>query len=217
MFGQYYSCALNDQGQLWCFGLNNFGQLGLGNDDNKSSPTHVSSLGSDVEAFSVGSEHTCALKLDKSFLCWGHNAYGQLGDGSNSDKNVPTEVTLQAEVLQFATGYAHTCILDVANNVFCWGLNYYGQLGVGGTSNRNIPTQVTFPVGSSTPTDIITGWHYTCAPTASGKLYCWGRNNYGQLGTNSTTNEDTPMKSFWVATAPPPNPAPTATGTCAPR
>ncbi len=200
--GVYHTCALDDQSQLWCFGWNNFGQLGVGNNNYESSPAHVSSLGNVVEKFSVGAFHSCALKLDKSFLCWGRNDLGQVGDGSASNKYVPTEVTLlpAPEVVQFATGWGHTCILDVDNNVFCWGDNGNGQLGVGGTSggtsHRSTPTQVTFPAGSS-PTDIVAGWYHTCAPTASGELYCWGRNDYGQLGTNTNTNEETPTLSLW--------------------
>ncbi len=198
--GYYFTCVVDDQKQLWCFGRNLLGQLGVGNNVDQSSPTLVSSLGTAVDEFSLGSYHACALKDDKTFWCWGWNINGQLGNGGTSDKNVPTEVTLlTADVVKFALGLQHSCVLDVDNDVYCWGHNAQGQLGVGDTNNRLTPTQVTLP---STPADILAEHIHTCAPTtSSGELYCWGDNIYGQLGINNTANQNTPTLTLWEPTA----------------
>ena len=105
--GIYHSCAIRDNGSLVCWGMADFGQLGIGSAstdtctyigddyDCKKSPTVVN-LGTDrtAVAISLGQHHTCAILDDNSLVCWGRNRYGQLGDGTTVNKNVPTLISL---------------------------------------------------------------------------------------------------------------------------
>ena len=93
---------------------------------------------------------------------------------------------------QITAGYDHTCALTTTGQAYCWGLNNQGQLGNNSTTNSRIPVAVQMPAGVSFQS-ITTGSDYTCAITSEGKAYCWGNNEYGQLGNNSTTNSSIPL------------------------
>lgn len=93
---------------------------------------------------------------------------------------------------QITAGYDHTCALTTTGQAYCWGLNNQGQLGNNSTTNSRIPVAVQMPAGVSFQS-ITAGSDYTCAITSEGKAYCWGNNEYGQLGNNSTTNSSIPL------------------------
>ena len=93
---------------------------------------------------------------------------------------------------QITIGYAHTCALTNEGKAYCWGRNNQGQLGNNSTTNSRIPVAVQMPAGVSFQS-IAAGHAHTCALTNEGKAYCWGRNNQGQLGNNSTTDSSIPV------------------------
>ena len=93
---------------------------------------------------------------------------------------------------QITAGYDHTCAITSEGKAYCWGLNNQGQLGNNSTTNSRIPVAVQMPAGVSFQS-ITAGSDYTCAITSEGKAYCWGNNEYGQLGNNSTTNSSIPL------------------------
>ena len=123
--------------------------------------------------------------------CWGANRYGQLGDGTTAQRATPTTINVGGAVGLLALGYHHTCAyLTNSTLLKCWGDNYYGQLGDGTTAQRATPT--TINVGGAVGL-LALGYSHTCAYlTSSTILKCWGYNNYGQLGDNTTTNRATP-------------------------
>ena len=134
---------------------------------------------------------------DDSLVCWGHNAYGQLGVGDTSqlsDSNVasPTPVTLGSgrTAKAVALGHYHTCAILSDDSLSCWGSNYGGRLGVGDTTDRNSPTAVS--LGSSTVKAVALGQSHTCAILSDDSLSCWGKNTYGQLGVGDTTDRNSP-------------------------
>ena len=121
--------------------------------------------------------------------CWGLNGDGQLGDGTNTNSNVPRDTNLPAEAV--AAGAKHTCAL-LNGDVYCWGNNNYGQLGDGDTSDSDVPEAV---VGlPSNIVEIAAGDEHTCARTSGGAVYCWGRNDKGQLGTFLDLDPTTPSQ-----------------------
>jgi len=147
----------------------------------------------------TGRSHTCALTAIPTggVKCWGRNDYGQLGDGTITDRDAPTQVsTLTSGVSSIVAGLGHTCALIAANGgVKCWGSNSTGALGDGTWTTRSAPVSVRDSFGDPLigATAISAGGDHTCAILSNGSSYCWGYNLNGQLGigSNSITNVPT--------------------------
>lgn len=152
----------------------------------------VTSTSSVVAKVATGGSHTCALTSAGAVQCWGDNFYGELGNGSTSNSNIPVTVAgLSGEVTAVAAGAQHTCALTRAGTVQCWGYNRYGQMGNGSTTSVSAPVVVTGLSG--TVTMLAAGSYHTCALNSAGAVQCWGYNANGQLGNGSTTNVATPV------------------------
>jgi len=140
--GAEHTCALTSGGAMWCWGANASGQLGDGTNVNRNTPVNVSKLSEGVATILAGSEHTCALTSGGAMRCWGANYSGQLGDGTNVNRNMPVNVSgLWWGVTEIAAGSEHTCAV-VAGGVRCWGANFSGQLGDGTNVKRSMPVNV---------------------------------------------------------------------------
>jgi alpha-tubulin suppressor-like RCC1 family protein len=140
-----------------------------------------------------GGGHTCGLTASGRAWCWGANGSGQLGNNSTADRLTPVDVHIQQggiNLVQIAAGANHTCALSSTGQVWCWGLNSSGQLGNNSTTNRRTPVAV--QQGALSFVRIAAGAFHTCVRTATGATYCWGANNKGQVGDNTTTNRLTP-------------------------
>ncbi len=191
--GGSHTCIVDKLSALWCWGRNNYGQLGLGDTSNRKTPTKVISLSNEISQVAAGAFHTCAIDILSTLWCWGYNFRGQLGLPDLSDRNTPTKVTsLSNEISQVATGGYHTCIVDKLSALWCWGYNPDGQLGLGNTSDRNIPTQVISLANGIS--HVAAGASHTCAIDNISTLWCWGSNGNGQLGLGDTSDRNTPTK-----------------------
>ncbi|MBN9366115.1 MAG: IPTL-CTERM sorting domain-containing protein [Comamonadaceae bacterium] len=192
-----HTCALTTAGAVRCWGWNVYGQLGDGSTMGRSTPVAVSSLGSGVATIVAGTSHSCARTTAGAAHCWGDNFFGQLGDGSTTNRFTPVAVSgLGAGVAAIAAGDTHSCALTTAGAVLCWGFNGSGQLGDDSTTQRTTPVDVKGVGGSGTLSDvaaIAAGTSHTCALTTAGAVHCWGNNSYGQLGDGSTANRLTPV------------------------
>jgi alpha-tubulin suppressor-like RCC1 family protein len=196
-----HTCAITSAGGVKCWGANFFGQLGDGLPGGRSNPEDVSGLTSGVVSIVVGSNHTCALTISGGMKCWGNNQYGQLGDGTMTDRSTPVDVSgLTSGVVSIAAGFHHTCALTVSRGLTCWGDNASGQLGDGTTTSRSIPVDVAGL--ASGVASVTAGRIHTCALTDAGAALCWGSNVHGQLGDGTTTSRLTPAVVVTTATAP---------------
>jgi len=130
-------------GALLCWGLNILGEVGDGTTTNRFTPTQVTGLTSGVATFAGGGDHTCALTTGGGVLCWGDNSFGQLGDGTTTQRLTPVQVVgLTSGVVAIAGGYQHSCALTNAGRVLCWGVNFRGELGDCTNINRSTPVRV---------------------------------------------------------------------------
>ncbi len=137
---------------------------------------------------SAGAEHTCEIRTTATY-CWGANIDGQLGDGTATNRLVPTPVSGGQTFVAISAGTSHTCALNAQGQAFCWGHNSNGELGDGSTTDRNTPTAV---AGGLTFAQISAAQEFTCAVTLTGEGRCWGVNFSGQLGDGTTNNRTTP-------------------------
>lgn len=189
--GAGHTCALTSGGAMKCWGSSGYGQLGEGTNLNRLTPVDVSGLGSGVSAIAAGSNHTCALMSSGAVKCWGQNNSGQvLGDGYYYMS--PLDVTgLSSGVAAIAAGADHTCAVTTAGAVKCWGYNLFGQLGDGTATDRRYPVDVSGI--SSGVTAVSAGTKNTCARTSAGAVMCWGGNDYGVVGDDTTTQRLVPV------------------------
>ncbi len=148
------------------------------------------------KALDGGEAHTCGVRTDGTMWCWGHNGFGQLGDGTEDDRLRPRQVGAGNNWKAVAVGTYHSCGLKTAGTLWCWGMNASGQLGdgTGGVLNA----QQTEPVkvdGSRAWTDVDAGEYHTCAVAGDGSGWCWGSNTNGQVGdTTAGTNRLVPAR-----------------------
>ena len=183
--GHQHTCAVAD-GQLFCWGWNGYGQLGIGppGPGNYSSPTPVAVntgdlAGKTVTAVSAGWGATCATDSDGDAYCW--------GVGSVMGYPQPTRVADGAAgpVTSLRASEEHACYVQ-NGKAYCGGVNLIGEAGIGVLGGTNFAAVVASPgvLEGRTVTTIRTGKRSTCA-LADAKLFCWGSNQYGQLGTGT--------------------------------
>ncbi len=180
--GNSYTCAVKNDGSLWCWGTGGSGRLGTGDNNQQNSPIREISNANNWSHVSAGNAHTCAVKSDGSLWCWGYNYYGGLGIGNTDQKSSPTrEISNANDWNSVSTGAYHTCAIKTDSSLWCWGFGSNGQLGAGNTIDQNRPTRE-----ASNATDWINvsaKGNYTCAVKSNGSLWCWGMGSSGQLGS----------------------------------
>ena len=200
--GNNHSCAIRLDGTLWCWGDNSNSQLGHNSAD-KTRPSQVSS-DKDWSSISASDQFTCALKQNHTLWCWGKNDKSQFGDGTTTSATIPSQIVAHTDWTNIATGQAHSCGIRSDNTLWCWGDNSYGQIGNGTINIQSTPLKITTSTVTKWST-VATGHQHTCAIASNvdtdGKsltddktLWCWGNNDTGQLGINSTAHQSRPIK-----------------------
>ena len=198
-----HTCALHQTGTISCWGSNGDGQLGDGNSGwdeigpvFSSVPVGVLNI-TDATAITAGNRHSCALHEGGTISCWGHNTYGQLGNGQSGGRFddivnslVPVQVLSIADATAITAGDRHSCALHEGGTISCWGNNYRGQLGNGQSgedADSSVPVRVN---GITDATAITAGGGHSCALRQAGTISCWGGNEGGELG-NGQIGDDT--------------------------
>ena len=196
--GRYHTCARLADGQMRCWGYNGYGGLGNGTTTNATTPVSPSLNGAQVASIAAGYYHTCAALTSGFVRCWGHNVYGQVGNGTTNASGTTQVLTpvstinLQnvRQVFAAKRGY-YTCAILGDGTARCWGINSYGGLGDGTTTQRTSPVAV---LGLTGVQELEMGNSHTCARDGANDLYCWGRNNYYQVGDGTTTTRTSPVR-----------------------
>ena len=193
--GYEFSCGLTAAGTAFCWGWNQSGQLGNGDTTSRLTPGAVlMPAGKTFASITLGGAHACGLTGSGEAYCWGeNNSYGQVGDGTRINRLEP--VAVHSDGLTFTSitaGGAHTCGLTSGGQAYCWGYNLNGQVGDNSTTDRWTPVMVAQPPGV-TFDSITAGGEHTCGLTAANQAYCWGWDEFGQLGDGDTTDQHAPV------------------------
>ncbi len=181
------TCGLRQDGSMYCWGDNSSGQLGLGDSDNRDTPTQVAGTWLDV---SVGNAHICGIRMGGTLWCWGDNEGGQLGQGDTTNVDSPAQVGTDTNWKDVSAGADHTCAIRMDGTLWCWGDNSNGALGTGGGDDQTTPVQI----GADNNWDSIVseGNRFNCGLRTEGTLWCWGRNFRGPLGLGDTSDRNAP-------------------------
>lgn len=176
-----YGCGVTTAGAVMCWGNNSVGELGVGDFENRNSPSLVP-LSEHATQVTAGGDHACALMTSGTIYCWGDNSVGQLGNGSTVNSPIPVLVGGSDRFVQVSAGGSHTCALDNHGVVLCWGRNRLGELGRGTWSvNQANPTPAPVESGVQYKAVDLTASH-SCAVAFTGDAYCWGANTVFELG-----------------------------------
>lgn len=176
--GQNHSCAMKNDGTVWCWGYGSSGQLGNGQTEKVNAPVQVTGL-TDATQLAVATNTSCALKKDATVVCW--------GEGFDKTPQ-PVEAATGIASLD-AQGFV--CGVKTDKTVVCWGRNEYGQLGDGTTDNR--PKKAAPVAGLAGVAQISVGIHHACALLDDGDVKCWGKNGHGQIGDGSLDDRMAPV------------------------
>lgn len=181
--GAEFTLVRIDDGTIKSWGRNAYGQLGLGDTNNRNTPIAINGL-TGVKQISAGNAHVLALMEDGTVKAWGYNNYGQLGLGDTTSRSTPTTIAGLTNVKQIVAGYDHSLALMTDGTVKSWGYNNKGQLGSGNTTNSSTPISVSGLTGVK---QIAAGLYDSFALLNDGTVMSWGANDYGKLGTGDTS------------------------------
>ena len=198
--GVDHTCALLEDGTVWCWGNNEAGQLGTGNFGGPSLPAIVEGIAG-ATAVVAGGSHTCALLEGGAVTCWGANVAGHLGTDMDMEVvgvSSPVRIEGIAGATALAAGGTHACALLRDGTVRCWGANLSGQLGVPPSPGSSRPVGVP---GISAAAAIAAGALHTCALLRDGTVRCWGANLSSQVGDGTTTRSAPPVRVAGISAA----------------
>jgi len=203
--GRYHSAALIQDGTIRTWGSNSEGQLGDGGTGSSDTPVLVSGINNAVavaagvsDHFAYGGNHTLALLDDGTVVAWGSNDYGQLGNDSTSDSNIPVPVSGITNAVAIAAGGFHSLALMSDGTIKAWGRNSYGQLGNSSIEDSGTPVSVG---GISNAVAVAAGRLHSLALLSDGRIKAWGEGGRGQLGEGILTWRWSPVYVDWITDA----------------
>jgi alpha-tubulin suppressor-like RCC1 family protein len=212
--GTSHTCAALNDGSAWCWGSDQYAQLGDGTTGDPSthlrlSPVRVrtsSGFLADVVQISAGEYHTCAVTGDGAAWCWGQDTFGQVGDGTTGDptshiralaRRVVRPNQQLSGVSQISAASSHTCARRTDGSVWCWGTNANGELGDGTTGDPTLHSRLKAVRARSelgplaNIVNVGVGLQHSCARDTDGHAWCWGYDASGQLGDGTTGDPTT--------------------------
>jgi alpha-tubulin suppressor-like RCC1 family protein len=186
-----HSIAINKNGELYAWGDNQRGQLGLDNTTPQyNTPQRVGSASNWV-SIACGAGFTLAVNSLGELYSWGKNDFGQLGLGSTADEYSPQKVGVANNWVSIACGIDHVLAINSNGELFSWGRNDAGQLGLANSSNYTSPKKIGIERNWKSTS---CGWKHSLAINTNGELYTWGMNNWGQLGVGNVEDKSSPQK-----------------------
>ena len=186
--GHYHTLILKNDGTLWGCGYNGYGQLGLGDTNNRTTFTEITTNADDVKQVYCGYEHTLILKNDGTLWGSGRNNWGQLGLGDTTDRTTFTEITTNvSDIKQVCCGHYHTLILKNDGTLWGCGINGSGELGLGDNTNRTTFTQIT--TSADNIKSVCCGGYHTVVLKDDGTLWGFGYNSSGELGLGDSNHK----------------------------
>jgi alpha-tubulin suppressor-like RCC1 family protein len=183
--GESHTCAIRQDHSLWCWGADDYGQIGNPNSATPSATPYQVQPNERWIMVVSGQFFNCAIKTDHSGWCWGGNANGQLGNLTVVSQSEPTPITGSQQWQWLTAGSLHVCAIDAEQDLWCWGDNWSGQLGNGNFDDSIQPVRVDT---SREYAMVAAGEFHTCALKHNQSFWCWGYNLFGQLGRDSTQN-----------------------------
>jgi prepilin-type N-terminal cleavage/methylation domain-containing protein len=208
--GRSHTCAVASDNQAYCWGRNNYRQLGNNTTSaNSLVPSAVYKdgvlSGKTIKNMYLNDDHTCVVASDDLAYCWGYNNNGQLGNNSTTNSQVPVAVDMSGvlagkTIKSMSLGYEYTCAIASDDRIYCWGDNYYRQLGNGNTTDSSVPVAVdwTGVLSGKTVKSYSNIGDPGCAIASDDRVYCWGDNSDGQLGNGNTTDSSVPVAVDWT-------------------
>ncbi|XP_061346881.1 ultraviolet-B receptor UVR8-like [Gastrolobium bilobum] len=192
--GAEHSVAITEDGDLYGWGWGRYGNLGLGDRNDRLIPEKVTVDGDKMVMIACGWRHTISVSSSGELYTNGWGKYGQLGHAHFEDHLVPRKVQALSDkfISQVSGGWRHSMALTSSGLLFGWGWNKFGQIGVGDNFDRSSPEQVKFPHDQKV-VQISCGWRHTIAVTENKNVYSWGRGANGQLGHGETVDRNVPM------------------------
>lgn len=183
VLGGNHSGAITEDGSLYMWGNNYYGQLGDGTIVDRQIPVKILDH---VVSFSLGWDHSGAITEDGCLYMWGNNKNGKLGDGTTIDRSKPVKVL--EHVVSISLGGTHSGAITEDGDLYMWGCNSSGRLGNGTTKDNYVPIKIMENVIS-----VSLGYYHSGAVTENGELYMWGNNETGQLGDGTTIDTNVPV------------------------
>jgi alpha-tubulin suppressor-like RCC1 family protein len=204
--------VLMDNGEVWVWGRNSYGELGVGNTSNVLVPTKVTALNGvnivDVQLsksyYYYSRYHTLFLADDGSLYACGYNSRGQLGIGNTTNQSTPQLLSKSdwSQIYAIGNNYGFSAGIDTSGNLYMWGYNARGQLGIGSTTNQTTPQLVNafggvavskFSGAHGWNSSLTVEYGSSMCLLSTGAVYTWGYNGSGGLGTGNTTQYTTPQ------------------------
>jgi alpha-tubulin suppressor-like RCC1 family protein len=189
--GYDHSLAIRNDGTLWAWGYNLFGELGIDDTTQRNTPVQV---GSDKNWVAITAGNSCSLgiRTDGSLWAWGDNSYGRLGLGDSIERHTPTQVGSDKNWLTVSAGLQGS-ILAIRSDgtLWAWGRNFFHQLGLGDTNEITTPTRVG---NESNWLTVKVGFGHTLGIRTDHSLWAWGWNAFGQMGRGNTIDSNVPVQ-----------------------
>jgi PKD repeat protein len=188
--GYYFGMLIDQDGMIWTWNDNRFGQLGINSDDYPISPVSICRSASYTKVHAHG-DHALAIDDSGMIWSWGLNTSGQIGDGTTSNRSSPVSILRAASYVSVYAGDYNSFAIDDSGMIWAWGENSYGQLGNNSSLDESSPVSIVRPGSYITVASTTT--HTLAIDAADGMIWAWGSNNQGQLGDNTVNPALSPV------------------------
>ena len=185
--GQFFTVCVDDEGFIWSFGKNNYGQLGTGNKTNFNVPQKLLNI-PPVFSVACGSEYTLMITTDSNLWSWGRNYDGQLCNGNTKDRSKPQKTSF-SNISKISTGWDHSLFQNNKEEIFACGNNDLGQCGLGHFDSPQIKPSLMLNAPSNI-VHFVCGCHQSLFLDSEGNVYSVGKNKYGELGLGHNKHQN---------------------------